>query len=310
MAVRIFRRMSFLFLLLVLLPPAAFAKLRVFVSIPPQKYFVQRVGGDLVQVDIMVPAGASPHTYEPKPRQMAAISQADIYFTIGVEFESAWMRRFAAANPRMRIVDTAAQIRRIPISGHHHHDEPEHDGHGHEQHGQEGAGDRHDEEHQAGLDPHIWLSPPLVKQQAAAILAALQAADPRNAPRYLDRHDRFVADLEALDGELKEMFSGRQRTRFLVFHPSWGYFAEAYDLEQVAVEVEGKSPKPAQLQEIIERMRTENIRVIFVQPQFSDRSAKLIARSIDGEVVSIDPLAEEWLENMRHVAGKFRQALR
>lgn len=320
---RLFARFSSLvlgfFVTLLALPSPAFASLDVFVSIPPQKFFAERIGGERVRVHIMVPPGASPHTYEPRPQQMVSISRADLYFTIGVEFETVWMKKLATANPAMTIVRTQAGIPKIPISGHHDHDRDEHaheghDHHDHETHGHDGNGDEenhHDNHaHENGLDPHIWLSPPLVKQQAAAILRALQQADSEGREGYQQRYDRFVREIDTLDQELRALFSEQQETRFLVFHPSWGYFAKAYGLQQIAIESEGKAPKPAQLKRIIETMRELGIRVIFVQPQFSARSAELIARSVDGEVVFVDPLAENWLANMRAVADKFKEALR
>lgn len=296
------RLFSVLFSLLVLMPAGATARIQVFVSIPPQKYMVQRIGGDRVDVHVMVYPGASPHTYEPRPRQMVAIARTDLYFTIGVEFEAAWMKKLAATNPAMKIVRMQDGIRRFPVTGYHDHEENRH--HGDEDHGRD---DKHP--HRPGFDPHIWLSPPLVKQLASNVLQALQKLDSPNAALYNSGYKQFIEDIDHLDRKLKEMFRNRQQTRFLVFHPSWGYFARAYGLEQVAIEVEGKSPKPAQLKRIIELMQAENIRVIFVQPQFSSRSAKLIAHAIKGRVVFVDPLAEDWLANMNQVAEKFRQAL-
>jgi len=275
-------------------PQAAFARLQVFVSIPPQKFIVKQIGGEHVKVNVMVQSGASPHTYEPKPKQMVAITRAKIYFTVGVEFETVWMRKLAASNPAMAVVPTHDTIKKIPIMGHH-HEERGHD-------------DDDDDDH-AGLDPHIWLSPPLVKKQALAILEALQREDPSNSSAYKTNYTQFTQELSELDQELKRIFRSRKNLQFLVFHPSWGYFAKAYGLEQVAIETEGKNPKPAQLKEIIQHAREQGIKVIFVQPQYSARSARMVARAIGGEVVFVDPLSENWMDNMRQVAEKFRRAL-
>jgi zinc transport system substrate-binding protein len=165
----------------------------------------------------------------------------------------------------------------------------------------------HDDHH--GLDPHIWLSPARVKIQAEAIAAALQAADPAHRSAYQANSQEFYTALEALDEELKTAFAGRQGRRFMVFHPSWGYFAHDYGLQQVSIQIEGKDPKPAQLQKLIEHARQNRIKVVFVQPQFSAKSAEMIAREIDGRVVVADPMARDWFANIRAVARAFQAAL-
>lgn len=280
----------------------------VFVSIAPQKYFVERIGGDLVNVAVMVPPGASPHAYEPKPAQMRALAQARVYFALGVEFERAWLPRITATHPGLLVVHTDSGIEKIPMVPHHHHND---DGHSHgrkHSHGHDSDfshGHLHD-----GLDSHIWLAPDLVRVQAGHILNALRELDPANASVYGENHARFMTDIDMLDAELRRILAGKQDMAFMVFHPAWGYFAMAYGLEQIPVEVEGKEPKARDLERLIDRARERGIAVVFVSPQFSARSAEMIASSINGQVVSIDPLAEDWLENMRVVAEKFRAAVR
>ena len=146
--------------------------------------------------------------------------------------------------------------------------------------------------------------------QARTILNALQEVDQANRSKYEANYKAFMAELVDLDADLKKIFAGRQGLRFMVFHPSWGYFARSYGLVQVPVEIEGKSPKPAQIMELIEHARENNIKIIFVQPQFSSKSAELIAREIGGEVAMVDALAENWSENLREVANKFEAALK
>lgn len=284
-------------------------KIPVFVSIAPQKYFVQQIGRQWVSVRVMVRAGASPATYEPKPRQMAALSKTAVYFAIGVPFEDIWLDRITAAHPEMKVVRTERGIARMPMAAHHHHDEedqhPDRGGH----HGQ---GDHHpaaDTDHQ-GLDPHIWLSPPLVKIQIQSILSALKAIDPAHQDDFEANYRRFAAEIDRLDSRLRQTFAERQGLQFLVFHPAWGYFAHAYGIEQVPVEIEGKAPKPARLQALIRRARKAGIKVIFVQPQFSTKSARLVAGEIGGQVAFADPLAEEWMDNLQAVADKFKAALK
>ena len=266
-------------------------KMAVFVSIAPQKYFVQQICKELADVQVMVRPGASPATYEPKPRQMAAISKTRIYFSIGVPFEKAWLEKIAATNPDMAVVPTDRGIKKQPIALYHHHEDEKQPEHG-------------------TLDPHIWLSPPLVMIQARTILKALQETDPIHRSVYENNYRAFMSQLSDLDAEIRTIFSGRSGQQFMVFHPSWGYFAHAYGIKQVPIEIEGKEPKPAQLRELIEHAREDGIKFVFVQPQFSARSAKLIAREISGQVVFADPLAEDWAGNLRAVARKFEIALR
>ena len=273
---------------------AADSSIPVFVSIAPQKYFVERVGGSRVAVQVMVAPGASPATYEPKPRQMAALAGARLYFAIGVPFEAAWLDKIAAANPKMQIIETHKGIQKRPIGGN--PDESE---------GQSGGNHDH-----GILDPHIWTAPPLVKMQAARIRDALSAADPAGRSVYTANYEAFADEIETLDADLHEIFKDHHGMGFMVFHPAWGYFADAYELEQLPIEIEGKSPKPAQLARLIQEARQRGVKVIFVQPQFSDTAAQTMARAIGGRVVAADPLAEDWAANLRRQAEAFREALR
>jgi len=142
------------------------------------------------------------------------------------------------------------------------------------------------------------------------ILAALQEADPQHRSIYEDNFKAFAAQTNQLDADLKKTFAGKTGLQFMVFHPSWGYFAHAYGLKQVPIEIEGKEPKPAQIIELIQHAREKDIKVIFVQPQFSAKNAKLVAKEIKGEVAFVDPLAEDWSANLREVANKFKSALK
>ncbi len=273
-------------------------RISVFVSIPPQRYFVQQIGKERVSVQVMVRPGASPATYEPKPVQMAAIAKADVYFSIGVPFENVWLEKIAAGNPDMPIVATDRGIEKLPMAVHDHDRGVEGHDHG------SGKGQGH------CLDPHIWTSPLLVIQQARTIAAALKQIDPVHQNRYEANYATFAETLTLLDRELREILNRIENRKFLVFHPSWGYFAQAYGLIQVPVEAEGKSPKPAHLHDIIEHAKRDKIRVVFVQPQFSTKSARTIAAAIGAKVVVADPLAEDWADNLRSQTIKFKDALR
>jgi zinc transport system substrate-binding protein len=291
-------------------------KLPIFVSIVPQKYFVQQIGKEFVEVQAMVQPGASPATYEPKPKQMADLSKTNIYFAIGVPFENAWLEKISAANPNLRVVHTDHDIEKLAMAAHHHqhddhaeeHHEADHD-HEKSEHHEDADHDKDHHEH-TGLDPHIWLSPPLVKIQARTILAALQEADPAHGSIYEANFKAFTAQIDQLDADLKKTFAGKRDLGFMVFHPAWGYFAHAYGLKQVPIEIEGKDPKPAQLKELIQHAKEKGIKVVFVQPQFSTKSAKVVAREIGGQVAFADPLAEDWIANLRRVADKFQAALK
>jgi zinc transport system substrate-binding protein len=265
-------------------------KLDVVVSIVPQKYFVERIGGDRVSVSVMVEPGANPATYEPKPEQLKALSGAAAYFSIGVPFEDAWLGKITAVNEEMAMVDTIAGIERMPMKAHH--------------------DDEGEEEHAEGApDTHVWLSPELVKVQARIIYEALAGLDPAHRAEYKTNLEAFVADIDALQAEIEATLSDLETKKFMVFHPAWGYFAHDFGLEQMPVEVGGQEPSAQELAHLIEEAKAENIRVVFAQPEFSTQDAETIAQEIGGEVLLISPLAPDWLENMRTVARTFAGVL-
>lgn len=272
-------------------------KMSVFVSILPQKYFVKKIGGDLVEVNVMVEPGANPHTYEPKPAQMIKLASAKIFFTIGINFEDIWLKKITAASPDIKIVRTDEGISKLVM------DE--------EGHGVESGHDDNDHHHKKGEpDPHIWLSPKLVLKQAEIIKRALIETDPANSQIYEKGHLDFKNEVNALDAELASVFEKKDNKKFIVFHPSWGYFAKAYNLEQVPIEIEGKQPKPAQMKNLIITARSLGIKMVFAQPQFSTQTADTIAREIGGKVAFADPLAENWSENLRKTASHFKDEAR
>ncbi len=277
--------------------------MRVFVSVTPQKYFAQQICGALAEITIMVAPGASPATYEPNPRQMVALSRARLYFAIGVPFERAWLGKIAAANPDMRVIHTDRGIEKIFMEGH--------------KHGELASGEHAEthhhtdrDKHEGIPDPHIWLSPPLVKIQARHMMEALVAADPAHASEYRDNFNRFAGRIDDLDREIASILAPARGRSFMVFHPSWGYFAREYGLLQIPIELEGKEPTPARLQHLIEKAHHLDIRAIFIQPQFSDKSARMIANSIDARIIIADPLALQWEDNLRRQAMAFRETLR
>ena len=262
-------------------------KLRVVVSIVPQAYFAERIGGDRVAVSVLVGPGQSPHSYSPTPRQRAELEQAAVYFRIGVPFEDALAGKLSSAAPKLRVVDLREGIVLRPEPGH------EHD-HAHD-HGE--------------MDPHTWLSPRLAGVQAAVMCEALVEVDPDGAADYRRRLAEVQADLAALDRKLAAALAPLKGRTFYVFHPAFGYFAAEYGLKQKAVQTGGKNPGPRQLQALIDSARAEGVRVIFVQPQFSDRAARAVAAQIGGAVVPMDPLARDYIGNLEQMADKIRKAL-
>ena len=273
------------------------ARRHVAVSIVPQQYFVERIGGDHVTVDVLVPPGADPHTYEPKPEQMARLSDTVAYFSIGVEFENVWLPRFLSNNPDMKVVDTTQGIDRMAMVAHHHHEgDAEHE-----------EGEAH--EHEAGLDPHVWVSPTLVKTQAWNIYQALVDLDPAHKDDFAANLEDFLADVDGLDAYIRDSLAGTSNRMFLVFHPAWGYFARDYHLEMIAIEVGGQEPSAAEMTHIIREAQEGDIHVIFAQPQTSARTAETIASEIGGKVLLIDPLSADWEGNLRTVADTFKEAM-
>ncbi len=273
---------------------------RVFVSILPQKYFVEQIGGDRVAVQVMVGPGRSPENYEPTPAQMMALGGTKLFFRIGVIFERSWMDRLASLYPDLVIVDTRQDIplREMEsidmiISGEERRGAEEDDhGHAHEQ-----------------MDPHIWLSPDLVKIQAATMAEALSRTDPSGEVFYRENLARFSALMDSLSAGIRRTIDRIKLKRILVFHPAWGYFCDQFGLRQIPIEIEGKEPSPGELAKIISYVRENRIRVIFTQAQFSTRTAEVIAREIGGTVIAIDPLAENYCENLMHIAETMAENL-
>ena len=268
--------------------------INVSVSIVPQKYCVEKIGGNLVDVSVMVDPGASPATYEPKPIQMAEVSKANIYFAIGVPFEKSWLKKFATTNPGMLVVRTEKGIEKMPMKASHHEQGP----YGHTEKDDKGI-----------RDPHVWTAPMQVMVLSRNILMGLLEIDPAHGPAYEANYKKFLLELVDLDAEIRGMFAGKKDLRFMVFHPAWGYFADAYGLRQVSIEIEGKSPKGKDLYHFIQMAKLSKARIIFVQPQFDQQAAGKIASPIRGAVVPLDPLAGNYIENMAYMASKIAEVM-
>lgn len=323
-------------------------KLNVLVSILPQKAFVQAVAGDLVAVQELIPPGASPATYEPQPSDLVAVEKADIYFRIGyIPFEDAQLKRLASLNPDMNIVDTSqgVDVRYVGEDEEHDHEEErhavdydenhsdgqdltaksshkegsvgdeyeiEHDVAQGQTHDDEDAHDEdyHEDEHDhSGVDPHIWLSPVQVKKQVDVITQTLATQDPQNKAAYEANAQRFKQELDLLHNDIQTELSRLKTDKLMVFHPAWGYFADEYGLKQIAIEALGKEPTAERLQRLIEIAKDEDIKVIFVQSQFNKEIAQSVADEIGAVVISIDPLSDDYLNNLRTVATTISENL-
>ena len=277
------------------------SKINTVVSILPQAYFVERVGAGRVAVQVLVGPGQSPHTFEPTPKQMADLAQARLYFGIGVPFETRLLDKIRAAYPDLRIVDTAQGI---PLRQMTESDEPE------EPQGQAGRPPSlSDGAAQGQPDPHIWLDPMLVKIQARHICEALSQTDPAHASEYEANLEAFEADLEALHGKIAESLAPLKGRELFVFHPAFGYFAQRYGLKQVAVETGGREPGARRIVALIDQAKRRNVKVIFVQPQFSPKTARAVAKAIGGVVAPIDPLAPDYLKNLETMAQRIQEGL-
>jgi zinc transport system substrate-binding protein len=260
------------------------APLPVFVSILPQQYFVHQVGGKQVAVSVMVGPGQSPETYEPTPKQMVALSRARLYFSIGVAFEDSWMKRIQAANPSLRVVPMQRGVGLLKLAG---------------------AGGE-----PGGTDPHVWTSPRRVKPMAGNVRDALIQADPAHRGDYESNYRTFAAEMDKLDGAIRAILAPAWGKPFMVFHPAWGYFADDYGLRQIPIEAEGKEPGAKSLARVIDLGKREGVKVIFVQTQFSRRTAETVAAAIGARVVGVDPLAENYPQNLLRVAHEFANALK
>ena len=277
-------------------PVSAAEKVQVVVSILPQVYFVEQIGGDLVDIICMLPEGGLPHTYEPTAQQMKLLSQADMYVRIKVGFENAWWEKMVTANPNMIVVDSTEGLKLT-------------EGHAHQEH--EEDAEHHDKDARTGQgrDPHIWLSPRMVKIQVENIHQGLLVVDPEHKDTYQANKEAFLQSLDTLDKDIQAQLADLITRKFMIFHPAWFYFARDYDLEQIPIEIEGKEPSAKEMTGLMKLAKDEYITVIFVQPQTSRRSADTIAKQIGAKVEILDPLAANWKENILHVTEILSEAL-
>ena len=253
----------------------------VLVSILPYKFFVDWIAGEHVNTMVLIPPGTTPHVYDPTPRQMAEISKTDIYFYNGnLSFEQAWLGKMKDTHKGLSMVNLSKGIEMI---GGHNCDDPDHD---------------------HGNDPHTWLSPINGKIIADNIYHALKEKYPKHKEIFEKNYDTLMQDINRLDQQIREKLSETDNRKFMIFHPSLSYFARDYNLEQIPIELEGKEPSPSQLRASIDRAIEEQLKTILIQKEFDSDNATIIAAEINGTVVQIDPLSENWMNNLLDIADK------
>ncbi len=257
----------------------------VTVSILPQKYFVKNIAKEKFSVNVMIPPGASPATYEPTTKQMQLLSKSEVYFRIGhIEFEKTWMSKFMSTNPKLEIVDLSENVNLL--EGHSHSPE---------------------EFNIHSVDPHIWVSPPIAKTIAKNTLFTFERIDRYNEHFYKKNFNNLIKEIDSVHQAVKESLKGLETRKIIIYHPALTYYAREYGLEQIAIENDGKEPSPAKIKEIIDIAKENGIKKIFIQKQFSKDKAKTVADAIGAEIVSINPLAENWKKSILHITEQIAE---
>jgi zinc transport system substrate-binding protein len=261
----------------------------VMVSIIPQKYFVNRIADTLVRVEVMVPPGSSPETYEPTAIQLKILNNSLAYFSLGLlDFERSMLKKIQKQNPDLNVITHSKDLDLL-------------DGlcHGH----------THGHSHSHGYDPHVWSSPVEVKKIANTITNELIRLIPEHSAQFTSNLNSFLADLDSLDLYIKTTLGETRSKKFFLFHPALTYFARDYGLTQVSLEEDGKAPSMRHFKSVVQTAREQGIKTIFIQKEFDINTAKTAAEDIGGRVVSIDPLEYQWLGNMYHITNELKNAL-
>lgn len=255
----------------------------IMVTMEPQRYFTEAIAGDNFLVESMVPKGSSPETYDPTPQQLTRLSKSEAYLRIGhIGFEQSWMDRLTDNAPHMQIFDTSKGVELIRGEGHSHADHF----------------------HAGGVDPHIWNSISNARIIAKNTFQALITLDKANESYYLHRYDSLCKIINRTDSVINNTFQTRKGDHaFMIYHPALSYFARDYGLHQICIEEEGKEPSPAHLRDLIEICKEEEVRIIFVQPEFDRRNAEIIAKQTNTNIVDVNPLSYNWEKEMIHIAN-------
>ena len=255
---------------------SAYAKINIVVSIPPQQAYVEEIGKDLVNITLLAPIGTNPNFYEPKRSQMTAVEQAHVYFTIGGNFEKAWLPKMINQNKNMEIIDSSSGIEKTTMKS------------------------KNISDNQSPKkDVHVWTTPKNIAIIGKNIYETLVRYDIKNKDQYTKNYEEFLEKVRKTDEEIKTIFKDLKKdTKFMVYHPAWGYFAKEYHLEQLPIESEGKEVKPKELQKMVEKAKSNNVKAILTQPEFSTKGAQVIANELGIKVVEISPINPNWSENL------------
>ncbi len=259
---------------------SAYAKINIVVSIPPQQAYVEEIGKDLVNITLLAPIGTNPNFYEPKRSQMTAVEQAHVYFTIGGNFEKAWLPKMINQNKNMEIIDSSSGIEKTTMKS------------------------KNISDNQSPKkDVHVWTTPKNIAIIGKNIYETLVRYDIKNKDQYTKNYEEFLEKVRKTDEEIKTIFKDLKKdTKFMVYHPAWGYFAKEYHLEQLPIEIEGKEVKPKELQKMVEKAKSNNVKAILTQPEFSTKGAQVIANELGIKVVEISPINPYWSENLINLA--------
>lgn len=268
----------------------------ISVTIEPQRYFAEKIAGDLFQINCVTPAGQSPETYDPTPQQMVQISQSQAYFRIGeIGFEQAWMKNLQSQNPDMAVFDLSEGMELIK------NEEEAHE-----------EGEAHPHHHHGSVDPHIWTSISGARVIAQNTYQAFIKLDPENQEVYRAGYQRMIEEIDSTEAEMKQLLQPLAGTAFIIYHPALTYFAREFGLKQLCIELDGKEPSPAQLKQLLETATQSGAKVVFVQQEFDQKNAELIAKETGCRLVTINPLSYNWHDEMIRLAtilaGKDGQA--
>ncbi len=282
----------FILLFAVLITKIAYGnEIKTFTAIEPIEFIIESITKDSENNESLIQQGQEPHSYSPTPKQLISLSKADIYFSIEFPFEKHLFDKIKRINPNIKIIDASKDVKRIGMNNTHHH---EHNGKCN--HGK--------------LDPHIWLSPKNLIVISKNIEIVLSQENSANSAKYKTNLNELILKLDLLDKKISKQLIPFKNKKIFVFHPSFGYFTSLYNLEQEAVEVDGKSPSPKQLYNLIEEAKEDGVKIIFTQPQFDARTAKIIASKIDGTVEALNPLEKDVITNIANIANKIEKALK
>lgn len=262
----------------------------ISVSILPQKYFIERLAGDLVTVNVLIPPGASHSSYDPTVSQLRGLDASQLYMRIGyVDFELSWMDKFRSVNPSMKVIDMSEGIELIQ--------------------GVDPADQSHEDHHHSGTDPHIWMSARNAKVIAVNMFEPLCELLPDHRETIKSNLSGFLLELDSLDALISGMLTGKENRNFMIYHPALTYFARDYGLVQLPLELGGKVPSPAHMKRMSDLGHEHQITTIFIQKQFDQRNAQVLAGEIGANIIQIDPLDSDWKNQMVYIAESLRNSL-